>query len=147
MHMPSSDGGLFDVLEIVMAGRPTKYSEERAKKIFGLLGEGNTRRTAALCSGISEDTFAVWLKRYADGVKEAEAAAEQMHVTNIRVASVTGNWTASAWWLERRRHQDWGKVDRVEITLRQEAERIASEHGLDPDELIRAAEEIVAGAK
>ena len=110
---------------------------------------GNTRRASYLSAGITDRTFASWLQRFSefsDAVKKAEAEAEAAHVRNIGTAARMGNWTASAWWLERRRHQDWGKVDRVEVTIRQVAEKIAAEQGLDPAELIAEAERIVSGA-
>lgn len=54
-----------------------------------------------------------WRERYpsfAVEVEKAEAEAEQLHVVNIRTHSAD-NWQASAWWLERRRHGDWRKVE------------------------------------
>lgn len=98
--------------------RPTKYDEARAGRILDNLRRGNTRRASALSCGISEDSFARWLDRYADfaaAVKKAEAEAETAHVANISRWAQSGNWQASAWWLERRRKDDWRKPDEVNV--------------------------------
>lgn len=99
-------------------GRPSKYTPERVTRILDLLRDGNTRKATALASGISVDTLADWQERYPDfseQVKEAEGQAESKHVANILTAAGKGAWQASAWWLERRRHEDWGKKDRIEV--------------------------------
>ena len=124
------------------------YTPETVKRIVDALGAGNTRRASAAYGGISEDTLARWIKRYADfadAVKSAEASAEVSHVARIAQASQAGAWQASAWWLERRRHAEWGRVDRLEIEIRRTAERVAAATGADPDWLVRRAAEIVAG--
>lgn len=97
--------------------RPTKYEPTRVKRIVDALSDGNTRRLGCAYGGITEDTFANWLARYpdfSDAIKRAEADAEVRHVANIARAAQEGTWTASAWWLERRHPQDWGRKDRVE---------------------------------
>jgi hypothetical protein len=129
------------------AGRHSKHTPEREKAILDALRDGNTRQAACRYGSISDDTFANWLRRsseFSDAVKEAEAHAERQHVANIVKAASDGTWTASAWWLERRRHQDWGRVDRVEVTLRQQAEKLAADLGLDPAEVIAEAERLVS---
>lgn len=104
--------------------RPSKYTPEREAKIVEALAAGNTRQTACKLAGVDLHTFSRWLDRFATfaiAVEKAEADAEAAHVSNIVKAAVGGSWTASAWWLERRRHQDWGRKDRLEIvqTIRQ----------------------------
>lgn len=126
-------------------GRPSKYTPERVQRITAALAAGNTRRAAAVYGGISEDTLGAWVRNFADfaeSVKSAEAQAEVAHVANIAQAANGGTWQASAWWLERRRHADWGKVDRIEVEVRRSAARIAAQTGADPDWLIRRATEI-----
>lgn len=127
--------------------RPTKYDDEVAKKICSYLRQGNTRKAACAASGISDQTFANWQKRYLDfleRVKKAEAEAETAHVENIAHAART-YWQASAWWLERRHREDWGRRDQLDVNLRRDAERLAAENGLDAEAIIREAERIVAG--
>lgn len=130
--------------------RPTKYSPESAKRITDALAAGNTRQAAAAYGGIDLHTLARWIERYASfasAIKSAEAQAEVGHVARIAQASQAGNWQASAWWLERRRHADWGKVDRLEIEVRRAAERVAATTGADPDWLIKRAAEIAAATE
>lgn len=130
--------------------RPTKYTPEREGTIVEALAAGNTRRAAARLAGIDQGTLENWMRRYAGfsaAVEKAEADAEVRHVANIARAADGGTWTASAWWLERRRHQDWGKVDRIELEVRQAAERVAAATGADPSWLIRRAQEIAAAAQ
>jgi hypothetical protein len=98
-----------------------KYTPERVKRIIEALSAGNTRGASAAYGGIDHDTLNNWIKRhseFSDAVKEAESKAEVSHVANIAKASRDGVWTASAWWLERRRHNEWGKIERMEHTGR-----------------------------
>lgn len=132
-----------------MVGRPTKRTPEREQRLLEALRAGNTRKAACHYAGIGEETFARWLRigDFGDSVKKAEADAEVRHVANIARAAQEGTWQASAWWLERRRSDDYARRDKVEVTVRQTAEKLAADLGLDPDELIAEAELIVAGSR
>lgn len=135
---------------MVMA-RPTKYTPEREAKIVEALAAGNTRRTACQLAGIGEATLGDWMRRFQHfrvAVEKAEAEAESSHVANIKAAAIGGSWTASAWWLERRRHEEWGKKDRMEITAT--IRRLVREAGLGEDveaEAIAEAESILKGLR
>lgn len=114
--------------------RPPKYSTERADAIVRAIRQGNTLATSARLGGIAYDTLNEWRKRFSEfseAVTRAEAEAESLHVNAIVSAGVSGNWQASAWWLERRRTGDWRKPsDRLVVTdYRKEAEAIAAEIG------------------
>jgi transposase len=94
-----------------MAGRPTKYSPEVEKKICDALRAGNTRKASCGYAGIGETTLATWLADpdfgdFGEAVKKAESDAEVRNVAIIQKAS-DKSWTAAAWWLERRRKDDW----------------------------------------
>jgi transposase len=112
--------------------RPTKLDDVRVAKILDLLERGNSRRTAALVAGISDATLKSWTKRgreardlaasggkpkradlpfvdFLDRVEEAEEKAVARNVENVRVAAEAGTWQASAWWLERRRPDDFAR--------------------------------------
>jgi hypothetical protein len=123
--------------------RPSKYTPERVQRVVEALEGGNTRRAAASAAGIDEGTLERWMRRFAGfagAVSAAEATAELAHVATIKRAAEDGDWRASLAWLERRRNEDWGRQDRLEIinTIREKAVRA----GL-PDEEVA---EIVAGA-
>jgi len=99
-------------------GRPSKYTPEVVNKICQFLQAGNTRRASCLCAGISEDTFANWMNSFtdfSDSVKKAEAEAEARNVAIINLASKE-NWQASAWWLERRRREDFSRSEKIDLT-------------------------------
>jgi hypothetical protein len=90
-------------------------------KILEAIRAGNTRRAAAAYAGVDEETLARWLRdtrkmAFMDSFKKAEADAEVLHVASIAQASKDGSWQASAWWLERRRHQDWRKREEIKLT-------------------------------
>jgi hypothetical protein len=76
---------------------------------------------------------------------KAEATAEIQTVGILIDAVKAGDTNAAKFWLERRRGDDWGLKQRLEVSLRTEAERIAQEQGLNADELVREAERIASG--
>jgi hypothetical protein len=98
--------------------RPTKYNEERSGQIIDCLKAGNTRTAAAALAGIDQDTLTNWINRYSDfseAVKKAEAEAETRSVKIIQEAA-NHSWQAAAWWLERRRYEDWKKREEKALT-------------------------------
>lgn len=125
-------------------GQPTKYTPERIARILGYLRLGNTRKAAGLASGISHETFSQWLNRYpefSEAVENAEAEAELAHVGNVLQAAGKGAWQASAWWLERRRHDSWGRKDRIELIA--SVRELARSHDIDEDMAALQAEQIL----
>ena len=93
-----------------MVGRPTKRTPEREQRLLDALRAGNTRLHAAKYAGIGENTLGDWLRRFRDFrdlIEKAESEAIVRHVANIAKAAADGQWTASAWWLERRYPQDY----------------------------------------
>lgn len=119
---------------------------EMMKTICDAIEAGNTRECAAQAIGVSPRWFYMQIAKGADfaaAIARADALAEQHHVQVIQTAARRGQWPAAAWWLERRRAQDWGRVDRVEVTIRRQAEKIAAELGLSTDEVLAEAERIV----
>jgi hypothetical protein len=115
--------------------RRSLRSPEREQAIVNALRVGNTRRAAAAAAEVSKDTFYRWLEdaTFCDAVEKAEADAELRFLGVIAKAAPI-RWQAAAWWLERRRHEEYGRRDRVEtsIDIQREIELIAAEHGLDP---------------
>jgi hypothetical protein len=59
------------------------------------------------------------------------ADAEIRMVAEIAQAARSANWQAAAGRLERRRPEDYRRRDRLEISVRQQAERLANGEGLD----------------
>lgn len=113
------------------AGRPPKYEPERVKRIVKLLEGGNTRKAAALCSGITQTTFCDWMNRhpeFSQQVEEAEARAEAALVRNLK--SMAGmDRLAAQFILERRFHQDWRerKEQQVRVEIDDPLETLESE--------------------
>lgn len=119
-------------------GRPTKLDDKRQARILEAIRDGLPYTTACALAGIHYSTFAEWKLKgedpaspyaeFAMSVKEAEAEAEALHVKRIESASKNGQWQASAWFLERRHPQQWGRTERqeqqhsgqVEIVVRRE---------------------------
>jgi hypothetical protein len=96
-----------------------KITEEITLCIVDALGAGHYREVACKLAGIDRRTLLNWLKRgqrersgvYRDlylAVERAEAKAEVFHLKNIETAS-TKSWFASAWFLERKHPERWGK--------------------------------------
>lgn len=102
-------------------GRTSKRTPQREQAILNALRLGNTRRNAAAYAEVDHATFYRWLASdatFRDAVEKAEADAEARFLGQIAKAAADGTWTAAAWWLERRRHEDYRKRDGVEITGR-----------------------------
>jgi len=89
----------------------------KREAVLSALRAGNTRKAAAAYGEINQDTFYEWLKvdpTFSEAVQKAEADAEVRHVANIAKAAGEGSWQASAWWLERRRYEEWKRRDGIE---------------------------------
>jgi len=96
-------------------GARTKRTPETAKRIIDLLKLGNYRDHAYTAAGISHDTFYKWLKAdpaFSEAVEKAEAEAIAFHMSQIIKASREGTWQASAWFLERKLPDRFGRQDR-----------------------------------
>lgn len=101
------------------AGRPTKYNDETILIIYKALREGMSRRDACIAAGISEDTFANWLrdKSYFSEniVKKAEYELKHRNIQIIqKAARVT--WQAAAWWLERKHKDEFSLKTETELS-------------------------------
>ena len=116
-----------------MAGRKTKLTPELQKTITDIMRAGNYAKVAVEAAGINADTYYEWLKRgkadkergkksiyseFSDEIERAAAIAEAAHVGRIATAGNNGSWQASAWLLERKYGERWGRNDKLrqEIT-------------------------------
>jgi hypothetical protein len=89
--------------------RITKRTDERVERILEALSSGQTRRIAAACGGVSDDTLRRWIQTDPElslRVSAAESQAEMALVTCIRNAA-GHDWRAAAWLLERRDPANW----------------------------------------
>jgi transposase len=120
-------------------GARTKLTPERVARLVEALEAGNYDESAARYAGISRSIYYAWLARgrkerdrltgdekarplkseepfldFLDKVEEAIAKAE---VRNVAIIQKAGNttWQASAWWLERKMPNKWGRHDKQEL--------------------------------
>jgi transposase len=119
--------------------RPTKYDITKAERILTALRAGNIEADAAAFADVPYGTYRHWKEdraQFRAAVDVAKAQAKVAAVTTIRSAWGQ-SWKSAAWWLERRFPEEWGKRDILEVTIKQEAERIAAEHN-EPVEKVLA---------
>lgn len=109
-------------------GRPKgagiKLTPELQSLVVAHLEAGNYVETAAQAAGVNKVTLYDWLKKGATGeepyagfsnaVVSAQAKAEARDVQRMDVHGLM-NWQATAWRLERRHPDRWGRRDRVEV--------------------------------
>ncbi len=104
--------------------RPTKLNKDVQTRITTALSAGNTREAAVAYGGISYQTFLNWMRageadpdgptgRFLEAVKRAEGIAEMRMVSTI-TGHAKDTWQAAAWWLERRKPNDWGRKARAD---------------------------------
>ena len=100
-------------------GRPSTLTPEVQRRLCDAVAAGNTRNDAAEYAGVGESTLRRWLaqgrhrrsgkfRALLAAVKKAEADAVVRNVAIIQKAAST-SWQAAAWWLERKRDQDWSQ--------------------------------------
>jgi hypothetical protein len=101
-------------------GRPSSFTEAKAKRIVAAIRRGLPFKLAAAAGGVSYNTFVRWrnegsnpnapryLREFCHQVRTAEAKAAQRFLSLIEAASER-NWQAAAWMLERRYPDLFGK--------------------------------------
>jgi hypothetical protein len=98
-----------------------RKNKDLVQRIVDAILSGNTYKNACTLAGISDRTLCYWLSdnddkeykvRFFRLVKEAEARAIHRNVLAINTAAKK-NWQAAAWFLERRRPEDYGRTDRL----------------------------------
>jgi hypothetical protein len=128
-------------------GRPSKFTDQRVQRLLAAIRAGNTTRAACHYAGIGVQTLADWQRQHRDfreALEKAEADAEVRMVAEIVQAVRGGTWQAAAWWLERRRADDYGRRDRVDVELRLQLKRLAAELELSEQDILAEAERLVA---
>ena len=122
----------------------------REAAILQALENGCTRRAAAGAAGISHTTLYTMLREdlpFRAAVERAENVAEARATSLVLKTAYEGTWTAAAWWLERRRPDDYGKRIAVDVSIRDEVTRLAAELGIDVDEALAEAERVLAESR
>lgn len=110
----------------------SKKTPERVAAIIQALRAGNTRRAAVSFGEIDHATFYRWMEddaTFRDAVEKAEADAEVRFVAQVAQAASSGTWSAAAWWLERRRGQDWRRHESLEVTGNPNAPVVVKQEG------------------
>ena len=104
------------VSELSKVGRNTVRTKESSEAICRTITAGNTHKVACAVAGIHVSTFYRWMEddsEFSDAVKKAQAESERYHVSKI---NKDGSWQSSAWMLERRNHDEWGKKDQLKLS-------------------------------
>jgi hypothetical protein len=131
--------------------RPSKLTPATERVILDALEAGATRTAAFEAAGIARSKISVYLRRFGtfrDAVIGAEATAELRATVRIRDAVDAGSWRAAFLWLERRRPDDWGRRDRVEIAASIRALVQAAGLGADVEaEAVEYAEAYLKGLR
>lgn len=120
---------------------PSKRRPSVEAAILDALRRGNTRAAAAEAAGIDRTQLWRWMRRCAtlrNAITRAEAEAEVKAVGAVHDAYADGDWRAALEWLKRRRSQDWGDVQRIEII--DSVREMARAAGLDEDAAVSEAE-------
>lgn len=124
-------------------------SDDRVERILAGLRMGMTRRAAAAYGGIHHATLYRMMAdsaTLATDIERAEGEAEAAYTKLVAdAAAVPRNWTAAAWWLERRKSADYARHDKVDVSidLKGEVAKLAGELGLNESEVMAEAEAIL----
>lgn len=136
----------------------SKLTFEIQKKIGDNITLGMPLKFAAQAAGITETTFYNWMEKgekeksgkffeFFGYIKECQSKAVQLHLKLITKAAKEGSWQASAWILERRHPEEFGRRDRVDLkaeaNVHQEGKVIfyLPDNGRDPDYIPAAVPE------
>ena len=102
--------------------KPYKLTPEVTAKISRALRLGAFLETAAGYAGLDRDTLKEWIKLgrgpearqvHREFVEEIDAAMADAEVAMLQRVSDAEEWQASAWRLERRYPDRWGRIDRL----------------------------------
>lgn len=91
-----------------------KYEPSLVKSIIKDIAEGATFKDACDLAGITFETFNTWRKdpskpEFSEGIKKALIKFKQTHLKNVSKAGAKGVWQASAWVLERKFPEEFGR--------------------------------------
>jgi hypothetical protein len=107
--------------------RPLKLNDEITNIICENIEMGLSYSLSAAGAQITFQTFNDWMKKaqeegadeqyieFATRVRAAETACAKDCLLRVREASKCGTWAASAWLLERRFKNDYGRQERIDM--------------------------------
>lgn len=124
-----------------MAGRRSMRTPQLEEAILVALRAGSTRSAAAEYVGVSRVQLWRWMQSdatFRNAAARAEAEVEVFYTGILRKAAVD-DWRAAFAWLERRRVDDWGRKDRVDVI--QTVREVAQQAGLSEEDTVAAIAE------
>ena len=107
----------------------SKMTDDLIRNYCNAVSLGLTTRASCDYAGISQQAYYSYVKKaeediakgkktkyveFYDAVKKAEASFRVFHMSKIRDAAESGSWQASAWSLERRFPEEYGKHVQVD---------------------------------
>lgn len=108
--------------------RKNILTDDFKETIIRLLKAGNYLETACVAAGCSSRALREWRiayrngeevamqhKEFFEGINQAIAIGETLHLSRVERAAEDGVWQAAAWVLERRWSERWAKRDIVEV--------------------------------
>lgn len=127
-------------------GPRSKCTDKTISEIAALVAEGNYVEQACKAVGIGQSTYYLWkekgndpnnkdkqYKKFVEAIEQAEALSEAKHVRNITRAAKT-TWQASAWLLERKHGDRWGRKDKMNVEAETKSEVTINVQLVDEDE-------------
>lgn len=133
-------------------GRKSEYNAELHKKIVDALSTGVSIRDVCAFVGISEDSYARWVKKYASFADDTARARTEARIGAAAVirrsalgnkdAGIPANTEDAKWYLERTDPQQWGRTTKiildVEPTIQKRLQSVATERGISLAALFEA---------
>lgn len=115
-----------------MAGRRSKLTKQLIKNAADLVKLGNYTETACAYLGIGKTSWYRWLqegeqaksglkREFWEAIRQAEAQAEIRNIGKIQTAA-NDDWKASAWYLERKFPDRWGRKEHIDANLNHSGE-------------------------
>ena len=104
-------------------GRPTKLNTTTKRRLLKAFRLGSTVERACGAAGIDNASYYNWMKRgeaaksgayfeFFHEIKKAQEFAYQKALGHVHDA-MAENWTAAAWYLERRHRKEFGKNEHI----------------------------------
>ena len=135
-------------------GRPTKLTPEVTEKICAGIRSGLYLEDAASLAGVDVRSVHRWMARgddepdgqhaaFCHAIKKAVSETQVAALGIIRTAAEGGNWTAAAWYLERRHPNLWGRRA-VASQAAHEGQEAQEQTALDADVVMRKLEALRA---